>query len=75
MPVLSWAGDDVITIECRCAHFRHRSYLEKIMAHVIAGLLEPRTWVPCTECANVAFWIDEHGARGDSQLRMIEGGG
>ena len=45
----------------------------KIMSYVIAGIIEPCTWVPCTECDGVAFWIDEH-EEVDVPLRVIEGG-
>jgi hypothetical protein len=69
-------------IECRCAHFRHREYLdvhegpwviEKIMMYVIAGRVAPRTWIPCTECGKIAFWIDEQDD--GPRLRVVEGGG
>lgn len=63
----------MITIECRCVHFRHRAYLKKITMYVIAGLIEPCTWIPCTVCGKVAFWIDEQVDEGP-QLRVVEGG-
>jgi len=63
----------MITIECRCVHFRHREYVRKIVLYVIAGLIEPYTWIPCTKCGKVAFWIDEYEGVG-LQLRVVEGG-
>jgi hypothetical protein len=63
----------VITIECRCEHFCRYEHLWMITMHVIAGFIAPHTWIPCTECGKVAFWIDER-IRGESQLRVVEGG-
>ena len=43
------------------------------MSYVIAGIIEPYTWIPCTECDGIAFWIDEC-EEGDLPLRVVEGG-
>lgn len=65
----------MITIECYCAH--HADDLRAIVMYVIAGIIVPRTWVPCLECGKIAFWIDE--VESDSKdvmaLDVIEGSG
>lgn len=72
----------MITIECHCPHFQHREYLdpregrwviENIMRCVIAGIVGPREWIPCTECAGVAFVID--GCEPPPLLVLVGGGG
>jgi hypothetical protein len=62
----------MIMIECCCAH--HAGDLRAIVMFVIAGIIKPRTWIPCIECGKIAFWIDEDG-HDPRMLDVIEGSG